>query len=181
MHHTRRSRRPALLASSAALVAAFTVAGCVTPPEPAPGVKVEVAFESPEKFTDVKTGALTTDAARDATLAALRDYVERAAAPRLPADTTLRVTFTDIDRAGDYEPWRGAALADVRIIKPIYPPRIDLEFKLVDSTGAVLREGRRQLTDLTFQSRIGENRLDDLRYEKDLLGDWLRREFPVKR
>ena len=52
-----------------------------------------------------------------------------------------------------------------------------LEFELVDSTAKVVKAGKRDLTDIDYQSRNVYPRGDDLRYEKDLLRDWLRAEF----
>jgi hypothetical protein len=90
----------------------------------------------------------------------------------------LKVTFTDIDLAGDYEPWRGPQLMDVRIVKSIYPPRLTFTFQLTDESGRVLSEGERKLVDLGFQMRITRSFNDDLlRYEKDMLTDWLRDEL----
>lgn len=160
-----------------ALETGLLLGACASPPTPAPGVKVDVSFRAPEKFTDVKT-AFGTDAARDATLAELREHVERIAAPKLPANSTLQVTFTDIDRAGELEPWRGPSADDTRFVRPIYPPRIDLEFRLTDAAGAVLKEGRRELSDINFQMHASTfSSSDELRYEKALLTDWVREEF----
>jgi hypothetical protein len=56
-------------------------------------------------------------------------------------------------------------------------PRIDLEFRIKDAEGRVVREGKRSLADpnyLTRSVRAGDERL---RYEKDLLAEWLRQEL----
>jgi hypothetical protein len=50
-----------------------------------------------------------------------------------------------------------------------------------DDAGKVLKEGERRLTDLGFMQRLTIDRQDPLRYEKDLLGDWLRSELRRKR
>ena len=83
-----------------------------------------------------------------------------------------------MQRAGSFEPWRGPQAADVRIVRDIYPPRIDLRFKLLDADGKLLREGSRQLRDATFMMRPDLYPNDPLRYEKTLLDDWLRAELP---
>ena len=41
----------------------------------------------------------------------------------VPEGDKLTITFTDIDLAGDFEPWRGPQWDEVRIVKAIYPPR----------------------------------------------------------
>jgi hypothetical protein len=91
----------------------------------------------------------------------------------------LEVTFTAVDLAGEFEPWRGPQWGDVRIVRDLYPPRLGLEFRLVDAAGRVVRTGQRALSDLAFLMKLtGGFRDDPLRHEKALLDDWLRAEFP---
>jgi hypothetical protein len=72
-------------------------------------------------------------------------------------------------------------MQDVRIVKDVYPPRFLFRFEIKDDTGQVLKEGERRLTDLAFMQRLTLDRQDPLRYEKDLLGDWVRSELRRKR
>jgi hypothetical protein len=63
-------------------------------------------------------------------------------------------------------------------VKDIYPPRIDLTFRLTDAEGNVVQEGKRELRDLTFMMKITTAFRDDpVRHEKALLDDWLRSDF----
>ena len=90
------------------------------------------------------------------------------------------VTVTDVDLAGDFEPWRSPNMNDVRIIKELYPPRIDISFKLIGADGEVEKAGTRELRNLAFQmtaAAIPTN--DPFRYDKALLDEWLRSEFRV--
>jgi len=89
----------------------------------------------------------------------------------------LSIKVTDVKLAGDFEPWLGVPFNQTRIIKSIYPPRIVLEFRLIDDNGRVIKEGKRELTDVDYQRRDSRLREDSLRYEKELLGDWMREEF----
>ncbi len=137
-----------------------------------------VEFFEPEKFTDVRDSYLG-DASRTTYLEQIRDHLLDQAKYHVPAGHTLAVTITDIDMAGDFEPWLGPRWTDIRIVKDIYPPRIDLVFRLTDSAGQVVREGRRELRDLAFLMKITMAFRDDsVRHEKALLDDWLRAEFP---
>ena len=61
----------------------------------------------------------------------------------------------------------------------MYPPRIMLEFEVIDGTAAVVRSRKRELTDINYQNRSAYPREDYLRYEKDILRDWLRAELGV--
>ena len=140
--------------------------------------RVEVTFSDPEKFTDAADGPRGSDMGRDQNLAELRDYIVDKAQTYVPEGQKLSVTVTDVDLAGEVEPWRSAEMHDVRIIKSIYAPRIDLSFKLTDAaTGAVIKEGTRQLRDQTFDLNIRPDRNDRRVYEKGLLEDWIRGEF----
>ena len=89
----------------------------------------------------------------------------------------LDIKVTDVDLAGEFEPWRGAEFDHVRIIRAIYMPHINLSFTLTDAKGSVVNSGARELTDQAFQWRTAWPPDDYLRYEKDLLRDWFRQEF----
>lgn len=137
--------------------------------------QTQVRFLEPENFTDVRDG-WASDFSRDAYLSEFRDYIADRAENLLAPGQKLSVTFTDIDLAGDFEPWHGPRFNDVRIVKDLYPPRMNLHFQLTDANGAVIKEGSRQLRDLAFLMKRGLS-IDPLRYEKELLDSWLRSEL----
>ena len=89
----------------------------------------------------------------------------------------LNIRVTNVDLAGDFELFRGPQADQVRITKGLYPPHIVLEFEVVDSAAKVVKSGKRDLTDIDYQLRSVYPREDYLRYEKDILRDWLRAEF----
>lgn len=162
-----------------ALAGLASISAAVAADKPSPSdARAEVIFVQPEKFTDVRDAYTSSDKGRDGVLGQIRDYVVNRANAYLPAGQKLTVTFTDIDLAGDFEPWRGSDGMDIRIVKDIYPPKMDLEFKLTGADGAVIKEGKRQLRDLMFMSKITLNRNDSLHSDKALLDDWMRSEFP---
>ena len=138
---------------------------------------VNVTFLAPEKFTDVKDYYLDTERGRDALLDQLREHIMTRAAKYLAAGQRLEITVTDVDLAGDFEPWRSPNFDDVRFVKDIYPPRINLEFRLFGADGKVVTEGKRQLRDLGYLTNFTLPNWDPLRYDKGMLSDWLRREF----
>ncbi len=148
------------------------------PPGARTVARAEVLFLEPEKFTDVRDN-MTGDYKRTTYLDQLRDYLLEQAKYFVPDGHTLKVTFTDIDMAGDFEPWRGPQFSDIRIVKDLYPPTIKLTFRLVDADGKVVKEGTRELRDLAFMMKITMGFRDDpVRHEKALLDDWLRADFP---
>jgi hypothetical protein len=144
--------------------------------------KVEVLFsKAPDQYVDVRDGFSASEKGQAANLDSLKQYIEQRGNDLIPAGQKLTVTLTEVDLAGDFEPWRDSSMNNVRIVKDIYPPRIDLEFKLVDASGKVLKEGKRELRDLTFMMKLSIQRDDPFRHEKQLLNEWLRTEFkPAK-
>ncbi|MFT3868569.1 MAG: DUF3016 domain-containing protein [Nibricoccus sp.] len=160
----------ALLVSATALLAA---------PTAAQKNQVDVIFDHPENFTDVKDSQMGSEKGRDGYLALLKDHLQERAPRYLTEGQKLTITFTNIDMAGDFEPWRGIDFNDVRIVKEIYPPRMNFTYKLVDGTGSVVKEGQEKLLDMSFQMNASPvNATDSLRYEKAMLDNWLRDTFP---
>ncbi len=108
----------------------------------------------------------------------LGDYIGKRADAQLAPGEKLEVTIDDIKLAGDYEPWHGPDSQDIRYMKDIYPPRIDLHYRLLDASGKTLRENSAKLRDLAYlQQNIVPTESDPLRYDKRLLDEWLRKEF----
>ena len=139
--------------------------------------RVRVVYLDPRAFTDVRDGYAATDRARDAYLGELKRYIERRTVPRIAEGQQLTITITNINMAGNFEPWRDPQAGNVRIVREVYPARIDLEFRLTDAGGAVLSEGRRTLRSFGYPVSPTVYSSDPLLYEKVLLGDWLEREF----
>ncbi len=143
--------------------------------------RVEVNFSDPEKFTDAADGPRGSDHGRDGNLETLKDHLVERASRALPEGQHLSVTITDVDLAGEVEPWRTGAAQDIRLIKDIYSPRIALDYRVTDASGAVVKEGSARLSDLSFNMKLHANRSDARVYEKDLIDDWVRAEFGNKK
>jgi hypothetical protein len=164
---------------SAMLGLAAAGMACAADPDAKPvGVRADVTFVQPEKFADVRDAYAPSEMGRNGILDQLRDYIVSRANYYVPEGQKLTITFTDIDLAGDFEPWRGGQGMDIRVVKDIYPPKMDFDFKLTDADGKVLKEGKRQLRDLVFMSKLTLNTNDALHFDKTLLEDWLHNEFP---
>lgn len=146
--------------------------------EPVPGARVTVNYVNPEEFSEVKEFGQQDRFNGTNYLEPLKTYLIERATKMLPAGDRLEVSITDIKLAGGYEPWHGAQLMHVRFMKDIYPPRMDLSFKLIGSNGEVLREGSRKLRNLGYLQSGAAARTTDsdpLRYDKALIDSWLRR------
>jgi len=150
------------------------VAACAVPDARNAVHRTEVVFDHPEKFTDVKDAYMPTEKGRDAILADIRDFLVYQGDAVIPQGYRLKITFTDIDLAGDFEPWHGPLYEDVRFVKAIYPPAFKFTYAVTDPSGKVVREGSEDIRDLSFQLRVTLDSVDPLRYEKDILGEWVR-------
>jgi hypothetical protein len=129
----------------------------------------------PEKFTDGRRADVKPNSG--AILDASAKFMQEMGEEILPPGMNLDIRVTDIDLAGNFEPWRGSQSDQVRITNQLYPPRIVLEFRVIGPRGQVIQSGKRELTDLDYQLRTYYPMDDYLRYEKDLLRHWFREEF----
>ena len=139
---------------------------------------VSVTYVNPEQFTENRLYGWQDRFNRIDYLAQLKAYLIKQGQAILKPGQSLHVDITDIRLAGAYEPWRGPQWDYVRIMRDIYPPRIDLTFQLTDQDGKVLREGKRALRDMNYlhsgaglQAASGAS----LYYDKALLRRWLSR------
>jgi len=160
-----------------ALAASTQAAPATTPDTAAAEARVTVTYVNPEGFSEVREFGQQDRFNGTNYLEPLKAYLIKRAAHMLPAGDRLEVSITDIKLAGGYEPWHGPNLIYVRFMKDVYPPRIDLSFKLIGSNGEVLREGSRKLRNLGYlQSGLTRaSDTDPLRYDKALIDSWLRR------
>lgn len=161
-----------LLAGALALGGPVAGAAADLPPS-----RITVVFVEPERFTDLKDSARRSEKGIAALLDELARFVRQTGERAIPADRKLEVRVTDVDMAGEFEPWRGPQLEATRFMREVYPPRIDLEFTLTDAGGHVVAAGKRALRNPLYLTRAAMLKDDRLRYEKELLREWLRSEF----
>lgn len=137
--------------------------------------RVSVNFDNSAEFTDFKDDWTGTERGREDLEYVLRRAITETAAPRLKEGQRLTITFTDIDLAGDFLPSVSSG-HNVRVVKSIYPPRMEFRYTLTDANGAVLKEGRERLLDMAFQFRTGGiDRDQALYYDKEVMRDWIRK------
>jgi hypothetical protein len=138
---------------------------------------VDVDFAETERFTDFSDSAHVRSSAQEAYVKELTAFLEDRLGDELPPSYHVQVVITDVDMAGEFEPWRRGGFEDVRIVKDLYPPRIDLSFRVLDASGNLVSEGNRKLRNLSFMYTQRSLDSDPLRHEKELLASWIRREF----
>ncbi|HEY1792739.1 MAG TPA: DUF3016 domain-containing protein [Opitutaceae bacterium] len=164
--------KTALFATALALLATGPVAPAAARAAEPP--RTTVTFDHPEKFTDVKDMYNPTDRGEKAILGQINDYVVHLGDRLLPPSYHLAITFTDIDLAGEFEPWHGAQWDNIRVVKDIYPPRFKFTWAVTGPAGQAVRQGSENITDLDFQLAAVIDNQDQLRYEKAFLGTWMR-------
>ena len=138
---------------------------------------VDARFENPGRFTDFRARRWSDPRETEALVVELRRWIESEAPRFLPAGSKLTVTITDVDMAGEFEPWHRADSTDVRVVREIHPSRVSLAFSLADETGKVVMQGERKLISAFVLGGILRGGDGPLGYEKALLADWLKREF----
>lgn len=167
----------ALRLPAIAALALVILAGChFAPVVPAPTLSADgrmtVNFQDQANFTD----------AADASFGGTDPYIlnmiskitQEEVGRQLAAGETIKITFHDVDLAGDFEPWHRAGADDVRYVKSIYPPRFVIAYERFGPDGKSLVKGEDRLTNLAFQMQVGI-RTDEYFYERQLLRDWARR------
>ncbi|MCD8481996.1 MAG: DUF3016 domain-containing protein [Verrucomicrobia bacterium] len=96
----------------------------------------------------------------------------------IPEGHQLHLVITNIDMAGEIQPWRNRHHADIRYVESIYPPRMKFTYALTDADGEVVKEGEKHLVDLAFNFGIhGFFRNDPFHYEFAMLSRWIRDTF----
>jgi hypothetical protein len=170
-----RHHRISITAAAACLALAACAAG---PKTPLPD-RVQVGWAPNNQLTEIKNNSLQRGWLRpEDWQKTLSEYLRKRADLILQPGQKLDVTFEDIKLAGDFEPWHGQNAQDIRFMKDIYPPRATLRYKLIDASGATIREGDSKLSDLAYLQRTTvADSTDPLRYDKRMLDDWLNKEF----
>lgn len=142
------------------------------PAEPA----VTVAFMHPETYPDIDLNGGYGTNSEQATLKEIARFLERLGTRYLPPGQVLSIEVTNIDLAGQYQPWRKLAY-DVRVMRDLYPPRIRLHYRLTQS-GQILSDREELVVDVNYLANPSVRFVQaPLRYEKVMLESWFRARF----
>ena len=142
---------------------------------------VSVSWADPAQFRELRNSHNRWESQRGNWVAKLAEHLRTRTAKALPAGQRIEFNITDIDLAGDYEPWRSHNMQDVRIVRDFYPPRMSFTFTRYGEDGQVIDQGERKLVDMGFLTGASPLQNDALRYEKRMVDDWVRREFKPDR
>lgn len=162
-----------LAAAAAAVASSFSYAKA----------DVEITWENPKEFRDVRPTIQSRSNFREQTFSHIEEYVNKLA-EELPDGQTLSINVTDLDLAGQVwpSPFVGFSSGggDVRVVKAIDIPRMTFSYTLKDAAGVVVQSADEvKLKDMSFMDRSNfSSRNDPLRYEKKMIEDWFQDEFP---
>ena len=138
---------------------------------------VKMTSVEAEELSDIRLSHANEEVSLEAVLGELQKDLTHVSKRYLAEDQTLEIHFTDIDLAGEFEPWRSGNQQDIRIVKSIYIPRLEFTYKLTGADGTVIAEGKERLSDMSFQDRLSTSgeRSKSTYYERELLEDWMRK------
>lgn len=130
--------------------------------------QVQVKWIEPEKFSDAGRGA----ADREQTLGQLGEHL-KSLGRQLPAGQTLSVEVTNVELAGELDPFNRFH-QDVRVLRGRADwPRISLRYTLSDGSRTLAR-GDAELSEPNYMFRsLRSTRSGALAYEKRMLDDWV--------
>jgi hypothetical protein len=169
MNHHAKIR----LALIAAAVAASLAASATNAAAQTTNSRVEVSFNRPEQFADIRDRYQATEENKKEVLSTLQEYIVQRAPSFLPKGDALRITFDNIKLAGVIN--IAGVVGERRVVLASTPPMFMFEWTVTDSSGKVIGSAKEKLEENNFKdlsSRADEG--DPLRYEKAVLDDWMR-------
>jgi len=136
---------------------------------------VQVNFVHPDKFSDIRDN---NGFRNEQALTELKAYMAKAATQLLP-ERDIRFDVTDVNLAGEVEPWHHGQW--LRVMRATTPPSMTLRYE-VREDDKVVQQGEATLRDITYQDRgtLPFFSSDPLRYEKGMLDRWMKGEFSPK-
>jgi hypothetical protein len=143
--------------------------------------EVEIEWQNPEKYRDVRSANESRKRFRESTFKRLDEYINELAEV-LPKDNKLILQVSDLDLAGRVWPASfvglGLSGSEVRVIKQIDIPRMHFSYQLYSASGEVVKQAEVKLKDMSFMDRSNHFfKNEPLRYEKNMLRDWFKKEF----
>ena len=165
--------------SASMLAVGLLLSSCATQGERNNAPQIQISYENAEQFSDFKQDWTVRE--RDQRL--LKDQLQRelgrVAGRLLDEGQQLDLHFTDINMAGEILPSTDARTDEIRVVKAVYPPSLEFDYRLLGADGSTLDSGsevlRDNVTDLAM-TRI-RNRQVPLSYEVAMMERWLIRKL----
>ena len=150
--------------------AAATLSLALATPQAQAAGSVEVQWLKADTYTDA--GRSSVD--RERVLTNLGAHLQKLGA-QLPDGHLLKLTVTDLDLAGEIEPF---SWHDVRVLRGRADwPQMSLRYTLT-ADGRTLKSGDARLQDMSYMFSAPANlRQEDLGYEKRMVDQWFKSEL----
>lgn len=169
------------VAQATGLFVAASVAAIAAPSE-APS-RIQVTWAPVEQLSELKNNPPNRGWMRpEEWMQSIGDNLRKSADRILPPGEQLRVHVDDVSLAGRFEPFYRPGQQDIRVMKDIYSPWMNLHYVLLAADGTTLREADAKLRDGAYLRRaVPGNSTDPLRFDKRMIDDWLGKEFGPRR
>lgn len=139
---------------------------------------LSVVFVHPEDYSDASYSSSFANAQDRADVQRdIEQHLQRLARRTLPPGDSLKIEVLDIDLAGRVEPFRFRIGSDVRVMRDISGPRMEIRYTLTRKDQATSSREER-LSALHYLSSFNRYPSGDrLRYEKAMLDRWFVERF----
>ncbi len=140
----------------------------------AAAASVNVKWQNPEEYTDIQPAEELKSRYHKHVMTQLGGYFERLG-KQLPEGYQWNITVTDVDLAGDVQMSYRLQSRDYRVVKPIFFPKMDFTWTILDADKNEVLAGTEKLKDMGFQTQIGHTINNSFPYEKEMLKRWFRK------
>lgn len=152
------------------LATVATLCAAIAAPQAHAAGTVEVQWLKPDNYADAGRSGVD----RERVMKNLGDHLQKLG-KQLPDGQVLKLTVTDLNLAGEIEPFRWH---DLRVLRGRADwPQMSLRYTL-SADGRTLKSGEAQLQDMGYNLSSPANlRQEDLGYEKRMVNDWFKATF----
>ena len=164
----------------AVCASALSVSALATAAEPevieamATAKPVSVTWQNPDNYRDIRASSSTQKKYEKHVFTSLGNYMQKEAAKVLAADQSIQLTIHNLDLAGDVTMGPRFQASDVRVIRSLYPPMMDIEFKILDGNGKVIAQQRDKVKNMGFmQHSAVQHRNQAFNYDKAMIKRWI--------
>lgn len=132
---------------------------------------VKITWQDPKKYSDIESAAERQSRYEQRVFDSITESLNKLATRALTHGEKLELTVTNLDLAGDVRPTFGATSNDIRVLKDVYPPRINFSYKVTKGSQIVM-SGDEELRDLNYLRGIKSVRQGSFHYENQMIKQW---------
>ena len=135
-------------------------------------IEVQVNWLNPDGYSDIRGAGESRERFRKRLFRNLEEHLQKLG-DGVERDGRLEISVTDLDLAGRVEI---GGHGEARVITEITPARIRFEYRLVDASGQLVKEGNEKLMGGSSSLRsTGSSRNEPFAIEKALFTRWFRK------